>query len=291
LYIYPTTFADEADYVAVAYDGSSYVTSSIAHLYIYSTNLDVSLPTDTIVGFGDTTGNRYGGNTNAAYVIDDTFNEWMNGGSGFQAGSGFPPFGGPVGVIWTPSVGGSLIVGLRFYPGQDPAGYDPSGFVLEGSNNGGASWTTIASGALSLPLPRNDLALIVDPTQASAQEVLFSNTHVYTSYRLTFPSIRDPGNFGSLRIGDVEFLGVAATAPPPAPVISTTSISGGNLTINGSGGTPNSSFSVLTNADLSVPISQWGTATTGTYDGSGNFSISLPVDPAKPHLFYLISTP
>jgi len=288
--INPATFADSADYIAVANSTAGYVTSSIAHLYIYSTNTDVSQPGDTITGFGDTTGTRYGANTNAANVIDDTFIEWINGGSGFSAGAGFPPFGGPVGVVLTPAVGSTVLTGLRVYPGQDAADSDPSGFVLEGSNNGGTSYASIASGSLSLPLDRNSVSIAVDPTLAAVQEVLFSNTKSYTTYRLTFPNVRSPGTAADLEVGDVEFLGVPSVTGAPV-VISHTTLSGGNLSITGSGGTANGTFSVLTNASLTVPLSGWGTNMTGTFDSSGNFSISLPVTTANPHLFYLIKTP
>jgi len=38
-------------------------------------------------------------------------------------------------------------------------------------------------------------------------------------------------------------------------------------------------------------VASWGAAATGTFDASGNFSVSLPVSPANPRLFYLIQTP
>ena len=290
LNISPATFTDAADYIAVANSTAGFVTSSIAHLFIYSTNTTVAVPGDTIVGFGDTTGTRYGANANPAEVIDATFTEWINGGSGPSAGAGFPPFGGPVGVILTPSVGSTVLAGLRVYPGQDPSISDPSSFVLEGSNDGGVSYITIASGALSLPLDRNSVALLVDPTVARAQEVLFSNTRGFTSYRLTFPSVVAPNTASTLEVGEVEFLGVPGIGVAQ-PVISGTVLSGGNLHFSVTGGTPSGTYSVLTNANLTVPVASWGTATTGTLDGTGSASVSLPVSPSNPRLFYLIKTP
>jgi hypothetical protein len=295
LTISPSTFADAAEYLAVAYDGSHYITSSIAHLYIYSTNVDVTQPGDTITGFGDTTGTRNGANAYPANVIDNTFQEWINGGSGFSAGAGFPPFGGPVGVIVTPSVGSTVLAGLRFYPGQDAQNSDPSSFVLEGSNDGGTTYATIASGPLSLPLGRNPVSAVVDPTYligqgqyVQAQEILFSNSRGYTTYRLTFPDVVTPSTASDLEIGEVEFLGVPG-AGVLQPVIGGTKIVGGNLSISGSGGAPSGTFTVQTNANLTLP--SWGTALTGTFDGSGNFSISLPVSSTNTHLFYRIKTP
>ncbi len=293
LTVNPATFADVADYIAVASSASGYVTSSIAHLYIYTTNTDVTVPTDPITGFGDTTGSRYGANTNASYVINNDFTVWENGGSGDSAGAGFPPFVGPVGVVLTPAVGSTVLTGIRIYPGADPSVNDPSSFVLEGSNNGGSTYTTIASGSLSLPLSRNDISLVVDPTLSAVQEILFSNTRGFTSYKLTFASNVDPSTTSFLSVGEVEFLGVpgAGVNPPSQPTITTPSISGGNLSLSGTGGSPGSTFSVLTNSDLKVPVANWGTAMTGTFDGSGNFSVSLPVTTTNAGLFYLIKTP
>src|SRR5581483_7489047 len=161
----PTTFADAADYIAIANSSSGFVTSSVAHLYIYSTNLDVSQPTDPVSEFGDTTGTRYGGNALPANAIDDVMTEWQNGGSGLNASAGFPPFGGPVGLIITPAAGSTVVTGLRVYPGQDAVANDPNSFVLEGSNDGGTNYTPIASGPLSLPAARNSADLPVDPLQ------------------------------------------------------------------------------------------------------------------------------
>ena len=290
LSINPATFADSADYVAIANSTAGFVTSSIAHLFIYTTNTDVSQPGDSITGFGDTTGTRYGTSVDPANVIDDTFTEWVNGGSGFSAGAGFPPFGGPVGVILTPAVGSTVLTGLRVYPGQDAADSDPSGFVLEGSNDGGTTYASIASGSLSLPLDRNSIALPVDPTQAAVQEVLFSNTKGYTTYRLTFPTVRSPGTAATLEVGDVEFLGVPGVGVAQ-PVISSTTLSGGNLHFSITGGTPSGTYSVLTNVNPTVPLASWGTAASGTLDGSGSASVSLPVSPSNPRLFYVIKTP
>src|SRR5581483_11214314 len=127
-----------------------------------------------------------------ANAIDDVMTEWQNGGSGLNASAGFPPFGGPVGLIITPAAGSTVVTGLRVYPGQDAVANDPNSFVLEGSNDGGTNYTPIASGPLSLPAARNSADLPVDPLQASVQELLFSNTRGFTTYRLTFPNVVAP---------------------------------------------------------------------------------------------------
>jgi hypothetical protein len=295
LSIYPTTFADAADYVNVAYDGSSYITSSIAHLYIFSTNMDVTQPGDPTLTFGDIAPARFP-NNGGGLSFDNTFTEFDNAGSGLNTGAGFSPFsttGGTnqgCGLVVTPAVGSTVLAGIRFYPGQAAIGNDPADYKLDGSTDGGVSFTTIASGALSLPPYRNDLSLPVDPVSAWAQEILFSNTKGYTTYRLTFMDDVDPATTSFLAVGEIELLGVPGVGVAQ-PMISTTTLTGGNLNIAGSGGTPNGTYSVVTNGNLTVPVGNWTQATTGTFDASGNFSISLPVSTSNPQLFYLIKTP
>jgi hypothetical protein len=120
------------------------------------------------------------------------------------------------------------------------------------------------------------------------QEILFANSQSYTSYRLTFEHLKDDSSTYFISIGEIELLGVASA---PRPFISSTVRSGNNLLVSGSGGTPNGSLSVLTNGNIAAPVAGWGTNTTSTFDGSGNFSLSLPINAATPRLFYLIKTP
>jgi hypothetical protein len=294
LNINPTTFADSADYVAVANSTAGFVTSSIAHLYIYSTNLDVTQPGDVTISFGDNSGTEHGANADAGEAIDDSFTEWQNGGSGINAAANFPPFGGPVGFTNTPAVGSTVLSGLRIYPGQDASANDPSSYILEGSNDGGITYLTLSSGPLALPGTRNPTSSAVDPayfnpltlTYVSVQEILFSNTRGFTSYRLTFPNVVSPSSASYLEVGEVELLGVPGLGVAQ-PVIGHAVISAGNLSISGTGGTPLGGFTVQTNANLSGSTG-WNTAMTGTYDSSGNFSISLPVSSANSKLFYRI---
>jgi hypothetical protein len=284
-------FSDAVDYIAVASSSGSYVTSSIAHLYVFSTNTDVTVPGDPIVGFGDITGTRYSANP-PSEAIDDDMIEYQNGGSGLNASAGFPPFVGPVGLIVTPAVGSTVLAGLRVYPGADSAANDPSSYILEGSDDSGTnyatfSWSTISSGPLSLPAARNDVNSSADPTAVnSVQEILFSNTRAFTTYRLTFPNVVSPNVASYLEVGEIELLGVPGVGSAQ-PVVSKVSLSNGSLLITGTGGLASGTYTVQTNANLSVS-SGWATAKTGTYDASGNFSITLPVNASTPQLFYRV---
>jgi hypothetical protein len=177
--------------------------------------------------------------------------------------------------------------GIRVYPGADSAANDPSGYILEGSNDGGKTYSTISSGALSLPAPRNSSGLLTDPTAVnSVQEILFANYRGFTTYRLTFPNVVNSNSAAYLEVGDIELLGVPGTGTAQ-PIIGKVTFSNGSLVITGTGGTGSGSFVVQTNGNLLLP-NGWGTAASGTYDASGNFTNSLPVNAKTPQLFYRI---
>jgi len=77
---------------------------------------------------------------------------------------------------------------------------------------------------------------------------------------------------------------------PVAPAITSTSTSGGNLIITGAGGTPNASFTWLTTADLTPPVS-WTPVIAGALDGTGSFSNAIPIITTNPAAFYRLQMP
>lgn len=228
LSINPVSFGSAADYVSVATNASGAVTSSVAKLTVISTLTDVTAFSDVITGFGGD--GSVAGNGAPAQAIDDfSIVVWVNGGSGLNAPAGFEPFGGPVGLVVTPGVGATLVNGLRIYTANDAAERDPADYLLEGSNNGGASYTAISSGSLALPTERANTLFVFDPTQQPMQEIRFANSLGFTSYRLTFAHVKNDNTANSLQLGEIELLGVVAPAQPP---VLSVSFGGGSLTIN-----------------------------------------------------------
>ncbi len=308
LTINPASFANVADYVAVATASSGSITSSVAHLYVFSTLPSVTdLPPggSVALGFGDSTvndptGPQYGNPLAAGNLIDDTTLVWQNPGSGQNAPAGFAPFSEtnfvthqyvPVGAWITPAVGSTIVSGLRVYTGQDSPDGDPTSFILQGGDNGtNGPWTTIASGPLNLPLDRSIGGNSIDPTQDPVQEVLFQNTQGYTTYQLIFPTVRDAADAVYLEVAEVQLLGTAGTGSA-TPKLGAISISNGSINISASGGTPNGTYSILTNSAINAPLTSWGKATSGSFDGSGNLQTSVPVSSTVPYLFYVIKTP
>ncbi len=81
-----------------------------------------------------------------------------------------------------------------------------------------------------------------------------------------------------------------SAAPSIPPVLNKPVYSGGNLILTGTGGTANASYTWLTTTNLSAPII-WTTNSTGTLDGTGSFSNSIPVNTAQHAAFFRLRLP
>jgi autotransporter-associated beta strand protein len=86
---------------------------------------------------------------------------------------------------------------------------------------------------------------------------------------ISLPSL-NPGLFWSTsRLAVDGTIGVVSTNPP---VVSSASQSGGYLVLQGSGGTPDWSYTILSSTNLTLPLAQWTTTATNFFDASGNFT-------------------
>ena len=76
----------------------------------------------------------------------------------------------------------------------------------------------------------------------------------------------------------------------PPVVIGPPVVSGHDLILNASGGTPGDPVTVLSTTNLTLPLAQWTTITTGNYDGNGNFSYTVTgaLSSGVPHQFYIL---
>ncbi|EEF59339.1 immunoglobulin domain-containing protein [Pedosphaera parvula] len=269
-------FSDAIGYRVIAANTLGSITSSVATLRVISTLTDVTAIGDPIIELGDQSAGFWGTASNADNAIDAYGNKYVNGGSGFSAPAGFAPFSGPVGLIVTPSIGTTLVSGLRIYTADGNVERDPADYTLEGSNDGN-SFTVISSGALALPADRNS-TLPIDPTISAMQEILFANSHVYSSYRITFQHTKDDSTAAALQFGELELLGVQAQAPPTVSV--------------GAGGTPGTL--VISSSQPGTLLSATNLLSSGTiWASEGPINGSVIVTPAAgtPKKFYRVSVP
>jgi hypothetical protein len=253
------TLNEAARYAVVASNSAGSVTSSIVNLTIISNLSDVTAPEDAVEAYGDESNSFHGGAANPGFAIDNTTTKYINGGSGFSAAAGFPPFAGPAGLVVTPAAGPTIVSGLRIYTGDDNPQRDPVSYTLEGSNDG-TTFQLISSGTLTPSDARNSGALTLDPLTQVIQEVLFNNQSSYTSYRLAFTNVRDPNAANSVQVAEIELLGRTGTSGPTLNV----SKSGGNINITWSGG---GTLEYISDLNLAGTPANWVSTgnTTGTY--------------------------
>ncbi len=83
----------------------------------------------------------------------------------------------------------------------------------------------------------------------------------------------------------------SSLAPVTAPVVRTPTMSGGNLILTGTGGTPNYAYDVVTATNLLSPAGSWTIVATGASDGSGAISNAVPVNATNPASFFRVRVP
>jgi hypothetical protein len=66
------------------------------------------------------------------------------------------------------------------------------------------------------------------------------------------------------------------------------SVSGTDLLLSVTNGTPNGPWTLLESTNLLLPVAQWWTNRTGTYDGSGNLNTNIVNVATNPAAFYLL---
>jgi len=130
-------------------------------------------------------------------VDQDSFTKYLNFG---MAGTG---------VIVTPLYGPSTVESMRLTTAGDAPERDPGSWELYGTNdaifsedNGigdGESWTLIASGDANLPDNRNTAGPIYT----------FANATSYSSFKVIFPTLKDPTSANSMQIADISLFTAA----------------------------------------------------------------------------------
>jgi fibronectin-binding autotransporter adhesin len=116
---------------------------------------------------------------------------------------------------------------------------------------------------------------------------LFSAAH----YNGAFESINPPTPPFSGLVWDTSKLTVDGTLRLATPQVTVgITLSGSDLILVGSNGTPFGAFNLLSTADLSLPLNQWTLVQSGNFDASGSVTLTLTgaVNPAQPQQFYLL---
>lgn len=106
------------------------------------------------------------------------------------------------GLLITPLGGTTTVTGLRFAAANDGPERDPITYVLEGS-----LLPTTDPNAVFVPISAGSTGLLTDPGRNTFDDTqLVLNGVGYSTYRLTFPTVRNPLAANSMQIGEIELL-------------------------------------------------------------------------------------
>jgi hypothetical protein len=132
------------------------------------------------------------------------------------------------GFIVTPAIGPTKVKAFELTTANDSESRDPTSWVLYGTNDPIVSgqhsttnpdnWVLVDQGTVSLPIARGALGPLVS----------VNNDTLYESYRLVFPTMRDPfaGDADSMQIAEVQLYGVPEPACLALALIAVAAIGG-----------------------------------------------------------------
>ncbi|HTL73733.1 MAG TPA: autotransporter-associated beta strand repeat-containing protein [bacterium] len=119
--------------------------------------------------------------------------------------------------------------------------------------------------------------------QAGDTFTLFSGATLNNS---TFGDVQLPNYYSwdTSNLGVNGTVQVTAVLPPPALTnVDFSTLGSGTITLNAINGAPNGPVIVQTTTNL---LSNWTSISTNAFDGSGNFSLPVTVDPAAPQNYF-----
>ncbi len=172
------------------------------------------------------------------------------------------------------------IVGSLVAAGTVELKLNKSGATLSNDSIQGLSQITYG-GTLKLDLSGN-------PLVGSEAFKLFNATTYSGAFTTLTPATPGPG-----LAWDTRTLGTDGTLRVlPIPVMGSSMVVGGtNLTMSGSHGPILGTYVIVASSRIALARFRWTPVATNTFDASGNFTCTIPIDPELPHMFYSIKVP
>lgn len=129
------------------------------------------------------------------------------------------------------------------------------------------------------------------PLAAGDSFTLFSAGSYNGSFTNILPAIPGTGlawDTSNLAVnGTISVVSTVA----PSPRITTITLNGTTLTIQGTNGTASGQYVLLQSTNVALPLNQWTPALTNSFDTNGDFNLSTNiVNPNNPQKFYILET-
>jgi len=213
------------------------------------------------------------------------------------------PIGGNDGLALA-SCGSGSGTTLTYTLSGSSSGYDLSKIITYGGwSDGGRDeqaytiyYSTVADPSTFIELTPADYNPTIPGAVANATRVTLTSasggelaTHV-AAVEFNFTTPNGGGKNGWEGYSELSLFG-AASAPLDTLTVHSTMISGGQLILTGTGGTPNGSYTWLTSTNVATPLTDWTTNSVGAFDGSGAFSNAIPVTSSPSPSFFVLRIP
>jgi autotransporter-associated beta strand protein len=110
------------------------------------------------------------------------------------------------------------------------------------------------------------------------------------SYTGAFSSIipANPGPGLSWNLTGLNTSGLLSVTSTTPPTVTSTTVSGGNLILSGTGGAPGSTYLLLTSTNVATPLTNWIQVANGAFDGNGNFAVTNAMATNVSRSFFLL---
>lgn len=119
---------------------------------------------------------------------------------------------------------------------------------------------------------------------------LFNAATYSGNFTTVVPATPGPGLAWDTNSLPSGILNVVAGATPPQPHITSISLSGTSLIINGTNGLAGESYNVLTSTNVALPLAGWTVLPAGTFNAA-SFSVTNPVTSSSPQSYYMLRVP
>lgn len=118
---------------------------------------------------------------------------------------------------------------------------------------------------------------------------LFYASSYQGSFAFINPPTPGPGQTWDISaLGTSGIIKVASTA---LPRFGSVSVAGGNFVMSGSNGVPFGTYYVLGTTNVALPLANWTSIATNTFDANGNFLFTNSITLSTPKQFFRLSLP